>query len=93
MYHSVLRMNLVLIRQSNLGWLLQKKKLQNRLSKIETEISDLEKKIINDDAEIAENFKLLHENEQFFKSYQQKKSKVEELMTLWEEVQGQIESL
>jgi ATP-binding cassette subfamily F protein 3 len=71
----------------------QKKKLQNRLSKIETEISDLEKKIINDDAEIAENFKLLHENEQFFKSYQQKKSKVEELMTLWEEVQGQIESL
>ncbi len=71
----------------------QKKKLQNRLSKIETEISDLEKKIINDDAEIAENFQLLHENEQFFTSYQQKKSKVEELMTLWEEVQGQIESL
>ena len=71
----------------------QKKKLQNRLSKIETEISDLEKKIINDDAEIAENFQLLHENEHFFKAYQQKKSKVEQLMTLWEEVQGQIESL
>jgi len=71
----------------------QRKKLQNRLSKIETEISDLEKKIINDDAEIAENFQLLQENDQFFKGYQQKKSKVEELMTLWEEVQGQIEAL
>ncbi|MGB5320673.1 ABC-F family ATP-binding cassette domain-containing protein [Lutimonas sp.] len=51
----------------------QRKKLQNRLSKIEAEISDLEKKIINDDAQIAENFKLLQEDERFFKLYNEKK--------------------
>lgn len=71
----------------------QKKKLQNKLSKIESDISDLEKKIINDDAEIAENFELLHENELFFKAYQEKKSQLEELMTRWENVQEQIDQL
>ena len=71
----------------------QKKKLQNRLSKIESEISDLEKKISNDDIEIAKNFEILQENEQFFKGYQQKKSRVEELMASWEEVQEQIDQI
>lgn len=70
-----------------------KKKLQNRLSKLESEISDLEKKIINDDAEIAENFEELHENKDFFIAYEQKKSRVAELMSQWEEVQEQIDSL
>ena len=71
----------------------QKKKLQNKLSKIEADISDLEKKIINDDAEIAENFELVKENELFFKSYQEKKSNLEDLMTLWENVQEQMDQL
>ena len=71
----------------------QRKKLQNRLSKIEAEISDLEKKLINDDAQIAENFKLLQEDEQFFTLYNDKKSRVEELMSQWEEVQEQIDSI
>jgi len=71
----------------------QRKKLQNRLSKIEAEISELEKNIINDDAEIAENFELLQENEQFFSAYKEKKSRVEELMTQWEEVQEKIDTL
>jgi len=71
----------------------QKKKLQNRLSKIEAEISDLEKKIIDDDAEIAENFQLLQENKHFFEAYEKKKSRVEDLMMQWEEVQEQMESL
>jgi len=71
----------------------QKKKLQNKLSKIETEISDLEKKIGSDDIEIGNNFDLLQENEQFFKAYQQKKSRVEELMASWEVVQGQIDQI
>lgn len=69
----------------------QKKKLQNKLSKIESDISALEKKIINDDAEIAENFELLHENESFFKAYQEKKSQLEDLMEMWENVQEQID--
>jgi len=71
----------------------QKKKLQNKLSKIESEISDLEKKISNDDIEIAKNFEILQENEQFFKGYQQKKSRVEELMASWEEIQEQIDQI
>jgi ATP-binding cassette subfamily F protein 3 len=71
----------------------QRKKLQNRLSKIEAEISDLEKQLINDDAQIAENFKLLQEDEHFFTLYNDKKSKVEELMSQWEVVQEQIDSI
>ena len=71
----------------------QKKKLQNKLSKIESEISDLEKKISNDDIEIAKNFEILQENEQFFKGYQQKKSRVEDLMASWEEIQEQIDQI
>ena len=71
----------------------QRKKLQNRLSKIEAEISDLEKKIINDDAQISENFQLLHEDKEFFKLYNEKKSRVEELMLKWEDVQEQIDSI
>jgi len=71
----------------------QKKKLQNKLSKIESEISDLEKKIGSDDVEIAKNFDLLQENEQFFKAYQQKKSRVEELMASWEVIQEQIDQV
>jgi ATP-binding cassette subfamily F protein 3 len=71
----------------------QKKKLQNKLSKLESEISDLEKKIGLDDVEIAKKFDLLQENEQFFKDYQQKKSRVEELMASWEVVQEQIDQI
>ena len=71
----------------------QKKKLQNRLSKIESEISYLEKKISDDDIEIAKNFEILQENEQFFKAYQQKKSRVEELMASWEEIQEQVDQI
>ena len=52
----------------------KRRNLQNKLSKIETEISDLEKKISIDDIEIGENFEKLEENEQFFKVYQQNKS-------------------
>ena len=71
----------------------QRKKLQNKLSKIEAEISELEKKIINDDARISENFELLHEDKDFFKLYNEKKSRVEELMGQWEIVQEQIDSI
>ncbi|MDN3642428.1 ABC-F family ATP-binding cassette domain-containing protein [Lutimonas halocynthiae] len=71
----------------------QKKKLQNKLSKIESEISELEKKISGDDIEIGQNFEILQENEQFFKAYQQKKSRVEELMASWEEIQEQIDQI
>ncbi len=70
----------------------QKKQLQNKLSKIETEISKLEKEIINDDAKISEDFEKYTSDENFFKTYQAKKNKVDELMEQWEEIQQKIEN-
>lgn len=71
----------------------QKKKLQNKLSKIEAEISKLENEIINDDAALSENFEELTADKNFFKNYQGKKDKVEELMEEWEKIQGALESI
>ena len=72
--------------------LKQKKKLQNKLSKIETEISKLENEILLDDQRISKNFEGDKHDETFFKKYQEKKTEVEELMTEWEKVQQQIEN-
>ncbi len=71
----------------------QKKKLQNKLSKIEAEISDLEQKISSDDTEIAESFEKLQDNREFFKEYEKRKTRLEELMTSWEIVQEQIDQI
>ena len=73
--------------------LKQKKKLQNKLSKLEAEISVLENETINDDAKIAENFKAIEEDQKFFKKYQARKDKVESLMALWETVQQELENI
>jgi ATP-binding cassette subfamily F protein 3 len=79
-------------KQSHLD-LKQKKKLQNKLSKVETEISKLEHQLINDDAEISENFEKVQQDEKFFDLYQQKKDRLAELMTSWEELHEQLEAL
>jgi len=71
----------------------QKKRLQNKLSKIESEISKLENEIINDDAALSENFEKLTADENFFKNYQAKKNKVDDLMEDWEEVQSELEDI
>lgn len=73
--------------------LKQKKKLQNKLSKVESEISKLEHQLINDDAEISENFEKVQQDEKFFDQYQEKKDRLAELMLLWEELHEQLESL
>lgn len=70
-----------------------KKKLQNKLSKLEAEISSIENEIINDDHKISENFDDLKPDEDFFKQYQAKKNKVEALMSEWEQVQQEIENI
>jgi len=71
----------------------QKKKLQNKLSKIESEISKLENEIINDDAALSENFEKLSADEDFFKKYQAKKDKVDDLMEEWEKAQAALEKM
>ena len=73
--------------------LKQKKKLQNKLSKVETEISKLEHQLINDDAEISENFEKVQQDEKFFELYQEKKDRLADLMTSWEGLHEQIEAL
>ena len=71
----------------------QRKKLQNKLSKIEAEISRLENELIHDDAEISDNFSALEQDSAFFAKYQAKKDKVDELMEEWQEIQLQLEDL
>lgn len=71
----------------------QKKQYQNKLSKIEAEISKLEKEVINDDAEILDNFDKVSADKYFFRNYQAKKDRVEELMASWEEVQEKVDQL
>ncbi len=71
--------------------LKQKKKIQNKLSKVESEISKLEHQLINDDAEIGENFEKVQQDEKFFALYQQKKDRLAELMLSWEELHEQLE--
>jgi ATP-binding cassette subfamily F protein 3 len=73
--------------------LKQKKKLQNKLSKLEAEISVLENDMINDDAKIAENFQAVEDDREFFKKYQARKDKVESLMALWETVHQELENI
>lgn len=79
-------------KQSHLD-LKQKKKLQNKLSKVESEISKLEHQLINDDAEISENFEKVQQDNKFFDLYQQKKDRLAELMTSWEKLHEQIEAI
>ena len=79
-------------KQSNLD-LKEKKKLQNKLSKVESEISRLEHELIHDDAAISEDFEKVQQDENFFALYQEKKDRLAELMESWEELHEQLDNL
>jgi ATP-binding cassette subfamily F protein 3 len=68
----------------------QRKKHQNKLKRIEDQISKLEKEIAIDDRTIAENFEKVADDRDFFKKYQIRKDKVDELMLVWEELHESI---
>lgn len=68
----------------------KQKTLQNRLSKIESEINALEKKIAKDDEHLAVDYEKLMQDESFFKAYEQNKKKVESLMQEWEDVAAEL---
>jgi len=70
----------------------QAKQLTNRLGKVEKTIANLEKEILNLDAEIFENSEEVNANPDFFKNYQAKKHKLDELMDEWAELQEKIEN-
>jgi ATP-binding cassette subfamily F protein 3 len=70
----------------------KQKSLQNRLSKIESQIRDLEAAIVKDDRELESNYDKHIENADFFTAYNKKKQDLEKLMEEWEEVQLALES-
>jgi ATP-binding cassette subfamily F protein 3 len=69
------------------------KSLQNRLSKIESQIKQLEIDIQNDDKELASNYDKHVENASFFTAYNKKKAELDKLLEDWEVVQEEIDNL
>ena len=69
------------------------KSLQNRLSKVESSIKQLEKDIQKDDKEMASNYDKHIENAQFFMAYNKKKADLDQLLSEWEAVQEEIDHL
>jgi ATP-binding cassette subfamily F protein 3 len=69
------------------------KSLQNRLSKIESQIQQLEKDIQNDDKALASNYDKHIEDAKFFAAYEKKKKDLDQLLEDWEKVQGEIDAL
>jgi ATP-binding cassette, subfamily F, member 3 len=69
------------------------KALQNRLSKIESQIKQLERDIQKDDKMLASNYDKHIEDAKFFVAYNKKKIDLDQLLLDWEIVQEEIESL
>ena len=78
----------------NLSYEEQKKNksLQNKLSKVESQIQQLEIDIQKDDKELASNYDKLIENAAFFTAYEKKKKELDQLLEEWETVQMEIET-
>ena len=66
------------------------KKLNNKLSNIETEIADLEKQIEKLDLELAKNYDEVSARPNFFQKYKAKKAKVDSLMEEWEKTESKV---
>ncbi len=69
------------------------KSLKNKLSKVESNITELEKSIKEDDVELATNYDATVADESFFDRYQAKKDELKTLMSDWENIQFEIEEL
>ncbi|HRG17865.1 MAG TPA: ABC-F family ATP-binding cassette domain-containing protein [Flavobacterium lutivivi] len=67
------------------------KALQNKLSKIESQIQQLEKDIQNDDRVLASNYDKHIENASFFSAYEKKKKDLDNLLEEWEQIQLELE--
>ena len=67
------------------------RKLKNKRSKIETQISDLETEITKIDLALAENYDEVSSQQNFFENYKAKKAQLESLMSDWEIVEEEIE--
>ncbi len=63
------------------------------MSKIESQIQQLEKDIQSDDKALASNYDKHIEDAQFFIAYNKKKTELDKLLEDWEVVQGEIDAL
>ncbi|RYZ80206.1 MAG: ABC transporter ATP-binding protein, partial [Proteobacteria bacterium] len=66
------------------------KAVQNRLSKIESQIQQLENDIRKDDKALESNYDKHIEDAQFFTAYNKKKAELEALMADWEKIQEEL---
>ena len=69
------------------------KSLQNRLSKVESQIKQLENDIQKDDKALAANYDKHIEDASFFMAYNKKKKDLDKLLEDWETVQSEIDAL
>lgn len=69
----------------------QKKALQNKLSKVESNIQQLEKQIVQDDLKLAQNYEKLMNDSSFFTAYENKKKELEQLLEDWEAIHLELE--
>ena len=69
------------------------KSLQNRLSKVESQIKQLEINIQADDKALASNYDKHVEDANFFMAYNKKKKELDKLLEEWEVVQGEIDAM
>ena len=67
------------------------KSLNNRLSNVEAQISQLEKELKDIDFSLEINYAEVTSQVNFFDDYQKKKDTLQELMQKWEDIQMQIE--
>ena len=68
------------------------KSLNNKLSKIESNITQLEKEIKAIDVELEINYDATVADPNFFDTYQKKKADLQQLMEDWETIQMEIEA-
>ena len=69
------------------------KTLNNKLSKAESNITDLEKKIAKADLELAEDYEKLMNDAKWFAAYEKLKKDLDTTMVEWEQVQEEIDSV
>lgn len=69
------------------------KALQNRLSKIESQIKQLEKDLQHDDKMLASNYNKNIEDAKFFMAYNKKKEDLDKLLLDWEIIQEEIDNV
>lgn len=70
----------------------QQKSLQNKLTKIELEIQNLEKEVKKMDTQLAENYEETINKPNFFEQYEKKKKQVLVLMQQWEKLSFELET-